>query len=489
MAQVLVLYDLEAQLGDELALKAGDIIKNVKKSTAEGWSEGKLNGKKGFFPNSFVKEIPPCFMDGKTQTQPRSLRKSHVLKKKQRWCEVTFPYSPVKQDELELKAGEIIEVLKEIEDGWWLGSKSGMEGVFPSNFVIEIKNPNPDAKSGQSGDFLHNWGGKQCSKLADSAFFERELEKQPMTQDKSSEPGKSYNLKVKEYCKVMFNYTATAEDELDLTKGDLVLILNKEEEDEGWWVGEINGKQGLFPDNYVMLLPSEFQHKKENLPPRAKTQKIAHEQKEHKELKTDAASKLLLPPVKKMAPPPPPVKAKPNLNLIRANGELPPLPFKTKETSKEKSSETDADGLDSVVISSEKLSHPTVNRPKMQKRRPPTQLFSAQTVADSMDWEPKKEESSSFRTKPSIITKSTEKPAVPPGKRKSNRPAFAPAKSPPPTQSKRATSPLKPNPAQSLPEMGMKAEPNAEDRLTVEELKSEIQALRMSLDLLKNHHV
>lgn len=30
----------------------------------------------------------------------------------------------------------------------------------------------------------------------------------------------------------------------------------KETEDDGWWEGELNGRCGIFPDNFVMILPS-----------------------------------------------------------------------------------------------------------------------------------------------------------------------------------------------------------------------------------------
>lgn len=28
-------------------------------------------------------------------------------------------------------------------------------------------------------------------------------------------------------------------------------------EDDGWWEGEVNGRRGFFPDNFVMLIPAE----------------------------------------------------------------------------------------------------------------------------------------------------------------------------------------------------------------------------------------
>ena len=47
-------YEYKAEQEDELTLKVGDIITGV--LTADGgWWEGELNGKKGMFPENFVK--------------------------------------------------------------------------------------------------------------------------------------------------------------------------------------------------------------------------------------------------------------------------------------------------------------------------------------------------------------------------------------------------------------------------------------------------
>lgn len=47
-------FDYEAELSDELSIKTGDIIKDVKRMEG-GWWEGNLNGKRGVFPDNFVK--------------------------------------------------------------------------------------------------------------------------------------------------------------------------------------------------------------------------------------------------------------------------------------------------------------------------------------------------------------------------------------------------------------------------------------------------
>ncbi|XP_007891611.2 mitogen-activated protein kinase kinase kinase 9 [Callorhinchus milii] len=61
------------------------------------------------------------------------------------------------------------------------------------------------------------------------------------------------------YCTVVFDYEASAEDELNLRQGDLVEVLSKDFKvsgDEGWWTGKINNQLGIFPSNYVTSAPS-----------------------------------------------------------------------------------------------------------------------------------------------------------------------------------------------------------------------------------------
>ncbi|XP_003795213.1 nostrin isoform X2 [Otolemur garnettii] len=55
-------------------------------------------------------------------------------------------------------------------------------------------------------------------------------------------------------CKALYSFQARQDDELNLEKGDIVMIHEKKE--EGWWFGSLNGKKGHFPAAYVEELPS-----------------------------------------------------------------------------------------------------------------------------------------------------------------------------------------------------------------------------------------
>ena len=71
--------------------------------------------------------------------------------------------------------------------------------------------------------------------------------------------GKSniYSLTVRELAKVVFPYKGEHEDELDLQEGDVIIVICKDLEDKGWWKGELSGKVGVFPDNFVELITTE----------------------------------------------------------------------------------------------------------------------------------------------------------------------------------------------------------------------------------------
>lgn len=64
-------------------------------------------------------------------------------------------------------------------------------------------------------------------------------------------------ISVRETCKVLFAYEPANEDELRLGEGEIITILNKELADKGWWKGELRGRIGVFPDNFVQILPTE----------------------------------------------------------------------------------------------------------------------------------------------------------------------------------------------------------------------------------------
>ncbi|XP_073936664.1 SH3 domain-containing protein 21 isoform X1 [Castor canadensis] len=276
--EVLVLDGYQAQKEDELSLAPGDVVRQVRKGPARGWLRGELRGSCGLFPKRMVQVIPEALRATEEPRRPRyARRRGHPAKSPgpQRWCKVNFNYNPEQADELKLQAGEIVEVIKEIEDGWWLGKKNGQLGAFPSNFVElldsgppSLGNPNMPSTSP---------GPQQHPKLSS------------LTYDRP--PDYLTTVSCPETCRVLFDYQPEAPDELALRRGDVVKILRKTTEDKGWWEGECQGRRGVFPDNFVLPPPPI-----KKLVPRKMISRESAPIKEHKK----TVPKTSLPTVKKL---------------------------------------------------------------------------------------------------------------------------------------------------------------------------------------------
>ncbi|KAM8733920.1 SH3 domain-containing protein 21 isoform 1-T1 [Acanthopagrus schlegelii] len=460
--EVLVLIDFEGTMGDEITVRAGDVVKNVTKASEEGWLEGELSGKRGIFPANFTKEVPVYLM-GDSKREPRSIRTTKRMKQTRK-CEVAFAYSPMNSDELKLEVGETLEIIREIEDGWWMGMKDGKVGAFPSNFVNEIFVTPKDVK--------HN-EGKARPKLTD-AVFNKEISQRASVRNK----GKN----VAECCQVMFDYKAKAEDELDLKKGDVVAILTKETEDEGWWEGELNGRCGFFPDNFVMVIPpmDSLQSGATSQPPvrnvdknpsvkpavsamdKGGPAKTKDDKTDVKDLRSNPPTKVKLPTLPR--PSPPPVKDKPNKLLAnRTNGDV--APVSTKQQEKE------ADNFDGVDFQTEKLSHPTANRAKPPQRRPPSGLVTAIQAQNVTD-----------QTEPELSPKKFQTEKLPGLQKSTENLLPTPAK---PDHRPRTPPPIRPTPPKVVVDgktVTHKEEP------TMASLQAEIKELRMALELLQTRH-
>ncbi|KAI9557106.1 hypothetical protein GHT06_016904 [Daphnia sinensis] len=221
--EVLVLFNYDGQADDELTIRKGDVILDVKKLEG-GWWEGLLGSKRGLFPDNFVMVVAEAEMN-------QTYSSATVRSEKGRRCRALFSYAPSHEDELQLLVGDEIHFLGEVEEGWWRGKLNGKIGVFPSNFVVIEDPPTSTA--------LHAPKGPITNPLTISSDIAPELPPKPL----------------REIARVLFPYSAMQPDELELREGDLVIIHSKECEDKGWWKGEINNKIGVFPDNFVEVIP------------------------------------------------------------------------------------------------------------------------------------------------------------------------------------------------------------------------------------------
>ncbi|XP_050792536.1 SH3 domain-containing kinase-binding protein 1 isoform X2 [Gopherus flavomarginatus] len=440
----------------------------------------------------------------------RTTRKGE--RNRRRRCQVAFSYMPQNEDELELKVGDIIEVMGEVEEGWWEGILHGKTGMFPSNFIKELSVDSDDVEIAQEEQLIkpslrdatgsESDGGDSSSTKSEGAngaaaiqpkkvkgigfgdiFKDKPIKLRPRSIEvendfppvektvgkklppatAAQEPTKiemDSRTKIKEYCKVIFPYEAQNEDELTIKEGDIVILINKDCIDAGWWEGELNGKRGVFPDNFVKLLPSDFEKERPKKPPppsapvtkqgsgttdrKLEFKKVPPERPECLPNRTEEKERpereqKLVDLHKPSVPAIPPKKPRPpKTNSLNRPGTLPPrrperpaVPLthtrndSTKvelvsstvsgileKDSSERSSDIDLEGFDSVVPVAEKLSHPTTTRPKATGRRPPSQSLTSSSLSspdffDSPSPEEEKEEHVSIIHKATEVSKKT----------------------------------------------------------------------------------
>ncbi|XP_078147430.1 SH3 domain-containing kinase-binding protein 1 isoform X2 [Centroberyx gerrardi] len=518
MVEAVVEFDYEAQQDDELSLTVGDVIVNIRRDEG-GWWEGELGGRRGLFPDNFVREIKK---EGKRDGGPTSTIKSDLSNGRaspvsdpglrpgrkgeqirKRRCKAAFSYMPQNEDELELKIGDVIEIIAEVEEGWWEGVLHGKTGMFPSNFTREIlaESDTPPLDTPTSQEELRSSrtskdspgsesdGGDSRSDMGSGEiqpkkvrgfgfgdiFKDQPIKLRPRSMEIDSEGDKAHagkaasvapetmkaepdgKVKGRELCKVLFPYEAQNEDELSIKEGEIVAIISKDCADAGWWMGEIGGRQGVFPDNFV---------------------------------------KMLVPEVEKERPKKPPPPSAPSAkHTTEKKSEVKKVPPERPEHLPQRDQDRDMD-LDAVVASTEKLNHPTASRPRVTDRRPRSQIITPLSLSspDLLDSpaveEERKEKERGKEEQESLPSRSVEvsrrkgvptisvpdsKSALPP------KPAVLP---PPNSPGHRSASPSSSSALSPSPELRL----SPLTPPTLEELRHQLRDLRASVDLLKSQH-
>ncbi|XP_073796907.1 SH3 domain-containing kinase-binding protein 1 isoform X4 [Danio rerio] len=588
VVEAIVEFDYQSQHDDELTIAVGDIISNIRKDEG-GWWEGELDGRRGLFPDNFVREIKKeskkevkkesSLAGSKSDlsngsASPRSepslrpAKKGEMIRKRR--CKAAFSYTPQNEDELELKIGDVIDVLGEVEEGWWEGVLHGKTGMFPSNFTKEVLaevedlTPQDDTRSTRTSikdsTGSESDGGDSSSLRSDTGsvsssseiqpkkvrgfgfgdiFKDQPIKLRPRSVDMDNEAEKPQMVKkatpaigqetmkaehenkakAKEFCKVIFPYEAQNEDELSIKEGDIVTIINKDCADAGWWLGELNGKKGVFPDNFVKLFIPEVEKERPKKPPppaapttkqitdkKTETKKVPPERPEslpHRAEEKGEESRLgeIPKPSLPVVLPKKPLPPKNNNSSLNRPSSLPPkrpdrperpaVPNIPCESPK-------SDGTADKSVDVEKLNHPTASRPRVTDRRPRSQIFTSSSLSspdlldssspeeERRDKETGKEEQDSFTPKTHDNSKKMPK-AVPV--------ITVPEKSSlPPKPSGVSSS----SSSSSLHQGGAGLRPHSpsvdargkseQGPVTLEELRAQLRDLKGTVELMKSQH-
>ncbi|XP_023579403.1 SH3 domain-containing protein 19 isoform X5 [Octodon degus] len=191
-----VLHDFLAEQADDLNLTSGEIVYLLEKIDTD-WYRGKCRNQTGVFPANYVRVIVDIPEGGSGKRESVS---SHVNEDPR--CIARFEYIGDQKDELSFSEGEIIFLKEYVNEEWARGELGDRTGIFPLNFVELIE------------DHPHSGADVLSTKVP---------------------------LKTKK-----------EDSASDSQAGDLISEL--ESVDDAWMSGELMGKSGIFPKNYVQFL-------------------------------------------------------------------------------------------------------------------------------------------------------------------------------------------------------------------------------------------
>ncbi|XP_060710190.1 sorbin and SH3 domain-containing protein 1 isoform X19 [Hemiscyllium ocellatum] len=143
----------------EMSFRKGERITLVRR-VDENWYEGKISGtnRQGIFPVTYVDVIkrprvknaidypdpPGSYSSNRSSTsspqQPRGQQQGTSPERKlaaTALFQALYSYVPQNEDELELREGDIVDVMEKCDDGWFVGTsrRSKQFGTFPGNYV------------------------------------------------------------------------------------------------------------------------------------------------------------------------------------------------------------------------------------------------------------------------------------------------------------------------------------------------------------------
>uniref|UniRef100_A0A1I8MK76 SH3 domain protein n=1 Tax=Musca domestica TaxID=7370 RepID=A0A1I8MK76_MUSDO len=167
-------------------------------------------------------------------------------------CTALYSYTAQNPDELTIVENEQLEVIGEGDGDGWLRARNyrGEEGYVPHNY-LDIEQ---EAAANGSG------AANQLRSQISFSSVDYTVDNEDQTVDSMQSPDQVSVIMAPQkkksdvmYCIALYDYDATAEDELTFEEGQIIKIVTKTAHgvDDGWWEGELDGKFGNFPSLVV----------------------------------------------------------------------------------------------------------------------------------------------------------------------------------------------------------------------------------------------
>ncbi|XP_073835783.1 SH3 domain-containing lethal (3) 05822 [Musca autumnalis] len=153
-----------------------------------------------------------------------------------------YDFQSTEEGDLCFRENEKIYLLEQVSESWYKGrTRSGCEGIFPINYV-EIKVP-LSAKQTAAQSQLSTAASSNYSTATTTPTYDTTTTYPPTTNSTSK-------------IRCLYNFPAEVEGDLAIKENEMVTILYRINED--WLYGEVNGRQGQFPANFLEYVPSNI---------------------------------------------------------------------------------------------------------------------------------------------------------------------------------------------------------------------------------------
>ncbi|XP_062604530.1 uncharacterized protein LOC134266323 isoform X5 [Saccostrea cucullata] len=122
------LYTFNAQNPRELSFKKGDIL-YLLRQVDRNWFEGEHYGRKGIFPSNYVEVITTIEQAQEAARQSEGQARAR------------FNFNGQTNVELSLRKGEIVTLLRRVDENWFEGRAGNRQGIFPVAYVEVLNEP------------------------------------------------------------------------------------------------------------------------------------------------------------------------------------------------------------------------------------------------------------------------------------------------------------------------------------------------------------
>ncbi|TPX55167.1 hypothetical protein CcCBS67573_g09500, partial [Chytriomyces confervae] len=256
-----VVYDFLPERPDEIKLRVGDEVV-VNQEFDDGWAFGVniTTNEEGNFPLDCLSSYTEPQASVASSKKPKQ-RVSSIYETSTDAAtgeKVIYDFNPERPDEIELRVGDVVVIAQSFDDGWAIGTnlRTKQEGNFPLDCLAGTAEPATAAKDQRSRqsslydanntNSLYTMGGL---KTTDSYYAANtnSVYSAAGTNTNSIYGTTASQSILPRSDTAIFDFKPERPDEIELRKGDTVVV--QQEFDDGWGFGVNNrtNKKGNFP--------------------------------------------------------------------------------------------------------------------------------------------------------------------------------------------------------------------------------------------------